>query len=35
MTKGKTIGETNTNGDYSGKLVFVVGVATTLNGEIA
>ena len=35
MAKGKTIGETNTDGDYSEKLVFVVGVATTLNGVIA
>jgi hypothetical protein len=35
MTKGTTIGETNTDGDYSEKLVFVVGAATTLNGAIA
>jgi hypothetical protein len=35
MTKGKTIGEINTDGDYSKKLVFAVGVATALNGVIA
>ena len=35
MTKGKTIGEINADGEESVKLVFIVGVATTLCGVIA